>query len=139
MPEDVYHKTNYKDQSLNPIFDLHQRNSGNLNALRNEYFFGKDRVPDTEFLAAKLSWQKKMYKNQKFAFQLLKKNELETSRVINAMLRSPLGKDSQIGSKISFENNGLKTYIAANYSQKRNLVLFYYQNTFVFRYYLFRL
>ena len=122
MPEFVYQKTNYKDQSLNPIFDLHQRNSGNLNALKNEYFFGRDRVPDTEFLAAKLSWQKKMYKNQKFAFQLLKKNELETSRVINDMLRSPLGKDSQIGSKLSFENNGLKTYIAANYSQKRNLL-----------------
>jgi hypothetical protein len=63
-----------------------------------------------------------MYKNQKFAFQLLKKNELETSRVINAMLRSPLGKDSQIGSKLSFESNGLKTYVAANYSQKRNLL-----------------
>ena len=53
-------------------------------------------------------------------FQLIKKNELETSKVINAMLSSPLGKDSQIGSKLSFENNGLKTYIAANYSQKRN-------------------
>ncbi len=122
MPEFVYQKTNYKDQSLSPIFDLHQRNSGNLNALRNEYFFGKDRVPDTEFLAAKLSWQKKIHKNQKFAFQLIKKNELEISRVINAMLRSPLGKDSQIGSKLSFENNDLKTYVAANYSQKRNLL-----------------
>ena len=120
IPEFVYQKTDYKDQSLNPIFDLHQRNSGNLNALKNDYFFGKDRIPDSEFLAAKLSWQKKMHDNQRFAVQLIKKNELETSRVINAMLSSPLGKDSQIGTKLSFRNNGLKTYIAANYSQKRN-------------------
>ena len=55
-----------------------------------------------------------------FALQLVKKNELETSRVINAMLSSPIGKDIQIGTKLSFENSGLKTYIAANYSQKRN-------------------
>ena len=120
MPEFVYEKTEYKDQSLNPIFDLHKRNSGNLNALTNDYFFGKDRVPDSEFLAAKLSWQKRIHNNQKFALQLVKKNELETSRVINAMLSSPIGKDIQIGTKLSFENSGLKTYIAANYSQKRN-------------------
>lgn len=120
MPEFVYQKTYYKDQSLNPIFDLHQRNSGNLNPLTNDYFFGKDRIPDSEFLAAKLSWQKKVHDNQRFALQLIKKNELETSRVINAMLSSPLGKDSQIGTKLSFKNNDLKTYIAANYSQKRN-------------------
>ena len=43
MPEFVYQKTYYKDQSFNPIFDLHQRNSGNLNPLTNDYFFGKDR------------------------------------------------------------------------------------------------
>ncbi len=120
MPEFVYEKTDYKDQSVDPIFDLHQRNSGNLNALTNDYFYGKDRVPDTEFLAAKLSWHKRIHYNKKFALQLVKKNELETSRVINAMLSSPLGKDSQIGTKLSFDNSGLKTYIAANYSQKRN-------------------
>ena len=119
-PEFVFQKTNYKDQSLDPIFDLHQRNSGNLNILRNEYFFGKDRVPDTEFLAAKLNWQKRTKNNHKFAFQLIKKHELEASKVINNMLRTPMGKDSQIGSKLSFENNNLKTYVAANYSQKRN-------------------
>ena len=75
MPEFVYEKTDYKDQSVDPIFDLHQRNSGNLNALTNDYFFGKDRVPDSEFLAAKLSWQKRIHNNKKFALQLVKKNE----------------------------------------------------------------
>ena len=61
-----------------------------------------------------------MHNNQKVALQLIKKNELETSRVINAMLNNPLEKDAQIGTKLSLEDSGLKTYIAANYSQKRN-------------------
>ena len=44
-----------------------------------------------------------MHDNKRFSLQLIKKNELEISRVINAMLSSPLGKDNQIGTKLSFE------------------------------------
>jgi lipopolysaccharide assembly outer membrane protein LptD (OstA) len=40
------------------------------------------------------------------------------------MLKHPFGKDSQIGTNLSFENSNLKTYIAANYSQKRNALNF---------------
>ena len=36
------------------------------------------------------------------------------------MLVSPIGKDNQIGTNLSFEKKNLKTYISANYSQKRN-------------------
>ena len=48
MPEFIYKKTNYKDQSMDPIFDLHQRNLGNFNRLNTRYCVGKDRRPDTE-------------------------------------------------------------------------------------------
>ena len=124
IPEFVYQKTNFKDQSMDPIFDLHQRNFGNLNALNAEYFFGKDRVPDTEFLVGRLKWQKRMNNNERLNFQIIKKNELEASKIINMMLKHPFGKDSQIGTNLSFENSNLKTYIAANYSQKRNALNF---------------
>ena len=61
-----------------------------------------------------------MHDNQRYTIQLIKNNELETSKLINAMFISQLGKDSQNGTKLSFRNYFLKTYIAANYSQKRN-------------------
>jgi len=124
IPEFVYQKTSFKDQSMDPIFDLHQRNFGNLNTLNTEYFFGKDRVPDTEFLIGRLKWQKKMKNNRRLNFQIIKKNELEASRVINSMLKDSLGKDSQIGTNVSFENKNLVAYIVANYSQKRNALNF---------------
>ena len=123
-PEFVYQRTNFKDQSMNPIFDLHQRNIGHFNAFNTQYFFGKDRVPDAEFLIGKLKWQKRLKNNQRFNFVLFKKNELKTSRVINEMLISPVGKDNQIGTNLSFEKKNLKTYIAVNYSQKRNTLNF---------------
>ena len=123
-PEFVYQKTNFKDQSMNPIFDLHQRNIGHFNAFNTQYFFGKDRIPDSEFLIGKLKWQKRLQNNQRFNFVLFKKNELKTSRVINEMLISPIGKDNQIGTNLSFEKKNLKTYIAFNYSQKRNTLNF---------------
>ena len=123
-PEFVYQKTNFKDQSMNPIFDLHQRNIGHFNAFNTQYFFGKDRIPDSEFLIGKLKWQKRLQNNQRFNFVLFKKNELKTSRVINEMLISPIGKDNQIGTNLSFEKKNLKTYIAVNYSQKRNTLNF---------------
>ena len=119
-PEFVYQKTNFKDQSMNPIFDLHQRNIGNFNTSNTQYFFGKDRIPDSEFLIGKLKWQKRLKNNERFNIELIKKNELKTSRVINEMLISPIGKDNQIGTNLSFEKKNLKTYISANYSQKRN-------------------
>lgn len=123
-PEFEYQKTNFKDQSMNPIFDLHQRNIGHFNAFNTQYFFGKDRIPDSEFLIGKLKWQKRLQNNQRFNFVLFKKNELKISRVINEMLISPIGKDNQIGTNLSFEKKNLKTYIAVNYSQKRNTLNF---------------
>jgi hypothetical protein len=124
IPELVYHRTSYKDQSMDPIFDLHQRNFGNFNRLNTNYFFGKDRVPDTEFLLARLKLQKKISDGSRLNFQVIKKNELEESRIINSMLNRPIGKDSQIGTNIYFENKILRTYFAANYSQKRNTLNF---------------
>ena len=124
MPELVYQRTSFKDQSMDPIFDLHQRNFGNFNRLNTDYFFGKDRVPDTEFLLAKLKLQKRMNNGSRLNFQVIKKNELEESRIINSMLNRSIGKDSQVGTNISFENKILRAYFAANYSQKRNALNF---------------
>ena len=124
MPEFIYQKTNYKDQSMDPIFDLHQRNLGNFNRLNTRYFFGKDRVPDAEFLLARLKWQKRIKNNSAINFQIIKKNELKESQVINSMLDKPIGKDSQIGTHLSFENQILRAFLKANYSQKRNTLNF---------------
>tara|TARA_Y100001970_G_scaffold284103_1_gene400766 strand:- start:8437 stop:10701 length:2265 start_codon:yes stop_codon:yes gene_type:complete len=124
VPELVYQKTNFKDQSLDPIFDLHQRNFGNFNRLNTKYFFGKDRVPDTEFLLTRLKWQKRLKKDARLNFQIIKKNELEQSKVIGEMLDKIIEKDNQIGANLSYENNTVRTYVAANYSQKRNRLNF---------------
>ena len=124
MPEFIYQKTNYKDQSMDPIFDLHQRNLGNFNRLNTRYFFGKDRVPDAEFLLARLKWQKRIKNNSAINFQIIKKNELKESQVINSMLDKPIGKDNQIGTHLSFENQILRAFLKANYSQKRNTLNF---------------
>ena len=124
MPEFEYQKTNYKDQSMDPIFDLHQRNLGNFNRLNTKYFFGKDRVPDTEFLVARLKWQKRIKNNSALNFQIIKKNELEESQIINSMLDKPIGKDNQIGMHLSFKTQILLAFVAANYSQKRNTLNF---------------
>ena len=124
MPEFIYQKTNYKDQSMDPIFDLHQRNLGNFNRLNARYFFGKDRVPDAEFLLARLKWQKRIKNNSAINFQIIKKNELKESQVINSMLDKPIGKDNQIGTHLSFENQILRAFVKANYSQKRNTLNF---------------
>jgi len=124
MPEFVYQKTTYKDQSADPIFDLHQRNFGNFNRLNTKYFFGKDRVPDTEFLLARLKLQKRINNSSRLNFQIIKKNELQESRVINSMLNQSIEKDSQIGTNVSFESEILRAYFAANYSQKRNTLNF---------------
>ncbi len=124
MPEFVYQKTNYKDQSMDPIFDLHPRNLGNFNRLNTKYFFGNDRVPDTEFLLARLKWQKRIKNNSALNLQIIKKNEVGESQVINSMLDKPIRKDSQIGTHLSFENQILRAFLAANYSQKRNTLNF---------------
>ena len=124
MPEFVYQKTGYKDQSMNPIFDLHQRNLGNFNRLNTKYFFGKDRVPDEEFLLTSLKWQKRIKNNSSLNFHIIKKNELEESRIVNSMLDKPIGKDNQIGTNFSFHNQILRVFVEANYSQKRNTLNF---------------
>ncbi|MDC1131380.1 hypothetical protein OAT59_02195 [Gammaproteobacteria bacterium] len=124
IPELVYQRTSFEDQSMDPIFDLHQRNFGNFNRLNTNYFFGKDRVPDTEFLLARLKLQKRMNNGSRLNFQVIKKNELQESRIINAMLNRPIGKDSQIGTNVSFENKIIRAYFAANHSQKRNTLNF---------------
>ena len=46
---------------MDPIFDLHQRNFGNMGEHGAIYFFGKDRVADTEFLLARLNWHCLLY------------------------------------------------------------------------------
>ena len=114
VPELVYQKTNYKDQSLDPIFDLHQRNFGNFNRLNTKYFFGKDRVPDTEFLLARLKWQKRLNRDARLNFQIIKKNELKPSKVISEMLNQITEKDDQIGTNLSFENKTVRAYVATN-------------------------
>jgi len=124
VPELVYQKTNYKDQSLDPIFDLHQRNFGNFNRLNTKYFFGKDRVPDTEFLLARLKWQKRLNRDERLNFQIIKKNELRPSKVISEMLNEITEKDDQIGANLSFENKTVRAYVVTNYSQKRNKLNF---------------
>ena len=124
IPEFVYQKTNYKNQSMDPIFDLHQRNLGNFNRLNTKYFFGKDRVPDSEFLVARLQRQKTIKNNSAINFQMIKKNELKESQIINSMLNKPIGKDNQVGMHLSFKNQILQTFVAANFSQKRNTLNF---------------
>ncbi len=124
VPELLYQKTNYKDQSMDPIFDLHQQNFGNLNAISPKYFYGKDRVPDTEFLLARFKWQKKIDQDTRLNLELIKKNELESSKVFNEMLNKPIEKDGQIGTNLSYENKRVRTYFAGNYSQKRNKLNF---------------
>ena len=81
-------------------------------------------MPDTEFLLARLKLQKRMNNGSRLNFQVIKKNELEESRIINSMLNRSIGKDSQVGTNISFENKILRAYFAANYSQKRNTLNF---------------
>jgi len=124
VPEFVYHRTNYKDQSMNPIFDLHQRNFGNFNRLSGRYFYGKDRIPDMEFLLARFKFDKRINKDKRLYLQIDKKNELEASKVLGEMFNHSIEKDNQIGASISYENTKVRTYIDANYSQKRNKLNF---------------
>ncbi|MBD62730.1 MAG: hypothetical protein CMD68_01455 [Gammaproteobacteria bacterium] len=122
-PEIEYARTNYKDQSKDPIFDLHQRSFSNLN-LNNGYFYGKDRIPDTEFFIGKLKWLKKIDKSKRLNIQLIKKNELKPSKVLNAMLVNPIDGDNQAGFNLAFETPNIDAYLEANYSQKRNTLNF---------------
>ncbi len=122
-PVIMYAKTNYKDQSKDPIFDLHQRNFSNFN-LDNGYFYGKDRIPDKEFFIGKLKWFKKIDKSKRLNIQFTKKNELKPSKVINAMLLNPIDKDNQAGLDLVFETPNVNAYLEGNYSQKRNSLNF---------------
>ena len=121
-PELVYQKTTYKDQSQDPIFDLHQRNIGNFNTHNSDYFFGKDRIPDSEFLSGSVKWQTRLKNLNHFSVQIIKKNQLKESRVINAMLLNPIGKESQLGANISFDNKVINAFLNTNYSQKNNFL-----------------
>ena len=49
---------------------------------------------------------------------------MKESQVIKSMLDKPIGKDSQIGTHLSFENQILRAFVKANYSQKRNTLNF---------------
>ena len=120
----IYGKTEYKDQSLDPIFELHPRDSTNLNYLNHELFYGKDRIPDQEFLMGNLKWQARFKDQSKITFNLIKKNELQASRVINQMLSNILGRDSQLGVDIKWDKKGLAAFMSSNYSQKRNQLNF---------------
>ena len=120
----IYGKTEYQDQSLDPIFELHPRDSSNLNNLNHEFFYGKDRIPDQEFLMGSLKWQARFKDQSKISVNLIKKNELQASRVINQMLSNALGRDSQLGIDIKWDKKSLAAFMSSNYSQKRNQLNF---------------
>ena len=75
-PELIYQKTKFRDQSKDPIFDLHPRNSSILETYNNQYFFGDDRVPDTEALIGKLKWQLRHSNNRRYSLELIKRNDV---------------------------------------------------------------
>ena len=67
---------------------------------------------------------KKINNDARFNLQIIKKNELEASKVINEMLNYYVERDNQVGTDFSYENKRLRAYFSANYSQKRNKLNF---------------
>ena len=66
-----------------------------------------------------------MNNGSRLNFQVIKKNELEESRIINSMLNRSIGKDSQIGTNISFENKIIRAYFAANLLSEKKCTQFW--------------
>lgn len=123
-PELIYQKTKFRNQSKDPIFDLHPRNSSIIETYNNHYFFGDDRVPDTEALIGKLKWQLRHSNNRRYSLELIKRNELKPSQVLNSMMGYSIGKDNQVGTSLAFDDQNLGVFFNANYSQKRNEIVF---------------
>ena len=120
IPKFTYGKTNYKDQSLDPIFDLHVRDGSNINTSNQEVLYGKDRIPDQEYVMGSLRWQAYFKDQKKIVIQISKKNEQEASKVLNQMLDKNISRDNQLGADINLSSLHLNAFVAANYSQKRN-------------------
>ena len=119
-PSLSYQKTEYKNQSLDPIFDLHVKNSNYFNSSKQDLFFGKDRIADQEYFLAKIKWQARFKNKQRILFQVVKKNELEASRVLNQMLGVTLDDDRQSGIRAEWIGLAVNIFVEANYSDERN-------------------
>ena len=119
-PSLSYEKTSYEDQTLDPIFDLHIKNSNYLHSPKQALFFGKDRIADQEYFLAKIKWRARFQDKQTILFQLSKKHEKEASKVFNQILGINLDADRQSGVKAQWDSPNLNAFMEANYSDKRN-------------------
>jgi hypothetical protein len=119
-PSLSYEKTSYEDQTLDPIFDLHIKNSNYLHSPKQALFFGRDRIADQEYFLAKIKWQTRFQDKQTILMQLSKKHEKEASKVLNQMLGINLDADRQSGLKAQWDSPNTNAFMEANYSDKRN-------------------
>ena len=123
-PSLSYARTNYQDQSLDPVFDLHIRSQHYLGSHNQDIFFGKDRVADQEYVLAKIKWQAQLNNNRQVFFQVTKKNELQASRVFNQMLKLNLKPDQQSGLKAQWDGVQTNAVIEVNHSDQSNQINF---------------
>ena len=119
-PSFSYEKTEYKNQSSDPIFDLHVKNSNYFNSIKQDLFFGEDRIADQEYFLAKMKWRVGFNNKKGMLFQVTKKHELEASRVINQMLGIALDADRQSGFKAEWNGSSTSAFLEANYTDRRN-------------------
>ena len=123
-PKIIYSKTSYKNQSSDPIFDLHPRDGSNLNIFNQRLFYGKDRIPDQEFIMGSLRWQGYFTNQNTVLFELYKINEIKNSKILNEMLLKDLSRDNQAGFELRFDNELINTFLMTNYSQKKDHINF---------------
>ena len=119
-PSLSYEKTAYEDQTLDPIFDLHIKNSNYLHSPKQALFFGKDRIADQEYFLAKIKWEARFHNKQAVLLQVSKKHEKEASKVLNQILGINLRADRQSGLKAQWDSPNVNAFMEANYSDKRN-------------------
>ena len=119
-PSLSYARTNYQDQSLDPVFDLHIRSGHYLGPHNKDIFFGKDRVADQEYVLAQIKWQAHLNNRHRVLFQLTKKNELQASKVFNQMLGLDLKPDQRTGLKAQWDGLQTNAVIEINYSHITN-------------------
>ena len=105
---------------MDPIFDLHMKNSNYLHSPKQALFFGRDRIADQEYFLAKIKWQTRFQDKTNNTLQLSKKHEKEASKVFNQMLGINLDADRQSGLKAQWDSPNLNAFMEANYSDKRN-------------------
>ena len=123
-PSLSYARTSYRDQSLDPVFDLHVRGWHYLAFDSQGMFFGKDRVADQEHFVVKINWDARLKNQHQVLVQVLRKHELEASKVLNEMLKLNLQPDKQSGVKIKWGSLKANALLEANYSDKRNQLNF---------------